>query len=105
MNPTEIAVHVVKAEREEMVFNLFAKRVGQAGESPHLHTHCWVLALHIGGWQPLKLPTRVGRIPVEPFNLPSSGVTFSRSHVRRHCKWISQRKNRRQHSTGICSWS
>ena len=48
MNPAEIVVHVVEADRVAVVLQLLREPVREAGEAAHAHPHREVLPLHVG---------------------------------------------------------
>ena len=47
MNPAKVVMHVVDRNRGDMVLDFFGKRIGQAGEAPHLHPHGQILAFNV----------------------------------------------------------
>lgn len=47
MNADEVVVHVVKSESVDMIVELLRERVGQPGESAHVHAHRQVLPLDV----------------------------------------------------------
>lgn len=49
MNPAEVIVHVVKRDVPEVILNLLAESVCQAGKAAHHHSHGQVLSLDIAG--------------------------------------------------------
>lgn len=57
VNSAEVIVHVVNCNRGDMILNLFLVRVGQAGESAHVHSHGQVLPLNKAGRNVLWIGT------------------------------------------------
>lgn len=40
VNPAEVVVHVVRGNRVPVIVDLLGKRIGQAREAAHVHSHC-----------------------------------------------------------------
>lgn len=54
MDANESVVHVEQGNRMNVIFNLLAVRIGQAGEPAHIHPHVEILALHKAGADVLR---------------------------------------------------
>src|SRR5882724_235896 len=55
VNPAEVVVHEVQGDSVAVIFDLFGKTVGQAGEASHAHSHAEVLTFHKTGRDVLRI--------------------------------------------------
>src|ERR1035438_3508433 len=66
MNPDVVVMENVKRNHRDVVLNLFAERIGQAGEPTHLHPHGQILPLYKTGADVRRIRLTIDHLAFAP---------------------------------------